>query len=145
MEDLIFHCGAGSSSLVFCDHEAENTNVAYKIRMRVRYLNGDSGFGGNRLTCLLFMYLKIRVMLDATESDEEIFDERLQEAYSYVDQYGGTKEVYERFERLYEQAETISGGDRGVSTRELLQTLVFGRRVENCFFLWGSCEHDCPA
>lgn len=134
VEELIFHCGAGSSSLVFCDHEAENTNVAYKIRMRVRYLNGDSGFGGNRLTCLLFMYLKIRVMLGVTESGEEIFDERLQEAYSYVDQYGGTKEVYERFERLYEQAETI------VPTRfgNLEETGAYRR--ENFYRLWFLAE-----
>ena len=134
VEDLIFHCGAGSSSLVFCDHEAENTNVAYKIRMRVRYLNGDSGFGGNRLTCLLFMYLKIRVMLGVTESGEEIFDERLQEAYSYVDQYGGTKEVYERFERLYEQAETIVPTQFG----NLEETGAYRR--ENFYRLWFLAE-----
>lgn len=104
-KELAFHCGAGSASLVLCGHEAENTRVAYKVRMTARYLNGDSGFGGNSLTCLIFMYLKIQAMLAATGSDQEIFDEKLRDAYSFVDQYGGTKEVYERFYSLYEQAE----------------------------------------
>lgn len=103
--ELAFHCGAGSSSLVLCGHEAENTRVAYKVRMKTRYLNGDSGFGGNRLTCLIFMYLKIRVMLAVTGSEDDIFDERLRDSYSYVDQYKGAKEVYEAFYGLYEQAE----------------------------------------
>lgn len=133
-EDLVFHCGAGSSCLMLCTHEAENTHVAYKIRMKVRYLNGDSGFGGNRLTYLIFMYLKIRVWLAVTESDEEIFDEKLQEAYSYVDQYGGTKEVYERLERLYEQAEKI------VPTRfgSLEETGLYRR--QNFYRLWFLAE-----
>lgn len=103
--ELAFHCGAGSSSLVFCGHEAENTGVAYKVQMKARYLNGDSGFGGNSLTCLIFMYLKIRVMMAVTGCEQEIFDEKLQDAYSYVDQYGGTREVYKEFYGLYEQAE----------------------------------------
>lgn len=106
-QELAFHCGAGSSSLVLCGHEAENTRVAYKVRMKARYINGDRGFGGNSLTCLIFMYLKARVMLAVTGSDQEIFDEKLRDAYSYVDQYRGTREVYEGFYRLYEQAETI--------------------------------------
>lgn len=105
--ELAFHCGAGSSSLVLCGHEAENTRVAYEVRMNARYINGDRGFGGNSLTCLIFMYLKIRVMLKVTGSDQEIFDEKMGDAYSYVDQYRGTKEVYEGFRGLYEQAEAI--------------------------------------
>lgn len=103
--ELAFHCGAGSSSLVACNYEAGNTPVAYKVRFRERYLNGDGGFGGNHLTCLVFMYLKIRVMMAVTESDGEIFDDGLKDSYSWVDRYGGTKEVYESFIRLYEQAE----------------------------------------
>ena len=59
VRELAFHCGAGSSSLVCCDHEAENTRVAYKVQMKARYLNGASGFGGNRLTWRVMQYLKM--------------------------------------------------------------------------------------
>lgn len=133
--ELAFHCGAGSASLVACEYEVENTSVAYQVRIKERYLNGDSGFGGNRLTCLIFMYLKIRVMLAITESGEEIFGERFQDPYSCVDEYGGTREVYERFDGLYEQAEGI------VPTR-------FGQAEEadlykrqNFYRLWFLAEH----
>ncbi len=142
--DLAFHCGAGSSSLVACGHSTENTNVAYRVRLEEQYLNGDSGFGGNRLTCLIFMYLKIRVMLAVTGSDEEIFDERFQDAYSYVDQYGGTKEVYERFECLYEQAERVvptrfgTLGEEGSYKRQNFYRLWFLAENLKVMFFSGS-------
>ncbi|RKJ06963.1 hypothetical protein D7X87_03120 [bacterium D16-54] len=134
VRELAFHCGAGSSSLVCCDHEAENTRVAYKVQMKARYLNGDSGFGGNRLTCLIFMYLKIRVMLAVTGSEEEIFDEKLQDSYSYVDQYGGTREVYEGFYGLYEQAEQI------IPTRFGTPEATEPWRRQNFYRLWFLAE-----
>ena len=132
--ELALHCGAGSSSLVLCDHEAENTRVAYKVRMKTCYLNGDSGFGGNRLTCLIFMYLKIRVMLAVTGSDEDIFDERLQDPYFYVDQYNGAKEVYEGFYGLYEQAEQT------VPTRFGNPEAMEPWRRQNFYRLWFLAE-----
>ncbi len=134
IEELIFHCGAGSSSLVFCGYDAENTNVAYKVRMKVRYLNGDSGFGGNRLTCLIFMYLKIRIMMAVTGSAREIFDEKLLEAYSCVDKYGGTKEVYEYFYNLYEQAEQT------VPTRFGNPEVTGAYKRQNFYRLWFLAE-----
>ncbi len=102
---LAFHCGAGSSSLTSCEYETDNTRVAYRVCLKERYLNGDSSFGGNRLTSLIFMYLKIRVMLSVTGSEEEALDEGFLDAYSLVDQYGGTEKIYERFTALYERAE----------------------------------------
>ena len=132
--ELAFHCGAGSASLVACEHEAENTSVAYRVRIRERYLNGDSGFGGNRLTCLIFMYLKIRVMLAIAEREEEIFGESFQDPYSSVDEYGGTSEVYARFEALYEQAEAV------VPTRfGLAEESGFYKR-QNFYRLWFLAE-----
>ncbi len=133
-EELVFHCGAGSASLVACSHEAENTGVAYKVRMRVRYLNGDSGFGGNRLTCLIFMYLKIRVMLAVTKSKEKFFDNKMQDAYSYVDECNGTKEVYEHFCRLYEMAE------RTVPTRFGRPEEAGAYKRQNFYRLWFLAE-----
>lgn len=132
--ELAFHCGAGSSSLILCDHEAENTRVTYKVGMKTRYLNGDSGFGGNRLTCLIFMYLKIRVMLAVTKSDAVVFDEKLLDAYSYVDQYKGAKEVYEGFYGLYEQAEQV------VPTRFRNPESMESWRRQNFYRLWFLAE-----
>ncbi len=102
---LAFHCGAGSLSLTSCEYETDNTRVAYRVYVKERYLNGDSGFGGNYLTSLIFMYLKIRVMLSVTGSGEEALDEGFSNAYSLVDERGGTEEIYERFRALYERAE----------------------------------------
>ncbi len=133
--ELVFHCGAGASSLVACAHETENTGMAYKVRLRERYLNGDGGFGGNRLTCLIFMYLKIRVMLAAAGREEEIFGERFYDAYSCVDEYGGTKEVYERFNCLYEEAE------RTVPTRFALPEGTDRHRRQNFYRLWFLAEN----
>lgn len=133
--ELAFHCGAGSASLVACEHEAENTSVAYRVRIRERYLNGDSGFGGNRLTCLIFMYLKIRVMLAVTESREEIFGERFRDPYSCVDEYGGTREVYEQFNGLYERAEAV------VPTRFGLAEHSDLLKRQNFYRLWFLAEH----
>ncbi len=129
--DLVFHCGAGSASLVACEHEAENTGVAYQVWLKERYLNGEQGFGGNRLTCLIFMYLKIRIMLAVTGSGEAVLDEKFQDAYSSVDQYGGTKEVYQSFLQLYEQAEETvptrfdSGEKGGIYRRQNFYRLWF--------------------
>ncbi len=133
--ELAFHCGAGSASLVACEHEAENTTVAYQVRMKERYLNGDSGFGGNRLTCLIFMYLKIRVMFAITECGEEIFGESFQDPYSSVDACGGTREVYQRFEELYEQAEAVVPTRFGLAEESGLY------KRQNFYRLWFLAEH----
>ena len=114
-----------------CEHEAENTGVAYQVWLKERYLNGEQGFGGNRLTCLIFMYLKIRIMLAVTGSGEAVLDEKFQDAYSSVDQYGGTKEVYQSFLQLYEQAEETvptrfdSGEKGGIYRRQNFYRLWF--------------------
>lgn len=133
--ELVFHCGAGASSLVACAHETENTGVAYKVRLREKYLNGDGGFGGNRLTCLIFMYLKIRVMLAVTGRDEDIFGERFQDPYSCVDEHGGTEEVYERFRLLYEEAEQT------VPTRFAPLEAAGLQRRQNFYRLWFLAEN----
>lgn len=137
--DLVFHCGAGSASLVACEHEAENTGVAYQVWLKERYLNGEQGFGGNRLTCLIFMYLKIRIMLAVTGSGEKVLDETFQDAYSSVDQYGGTKEVYQEFLKLYEQAE------KTVPTRFACEEEHGIYRRQNFYRLWFLAETLKPA
>lgn len=132
---LAFHCGAGASSLVACEYGIENTNVAYKVGLKHQYLNGDSGFGGNNLTCLIFMYLKIRVSQEIRGVEEEILDEPFAQAYSYVDQYGSTGKVYERFIRLYEEAEGTVPTKFGLF--EERQPL----KRQNFYRLWFLAEH----
>lgn len=105
--ELAFHCGGGSTSLTTCAYSVENTNVAYIVRMKEQYLNGDSGFGGNNLTYLILEFLKIRIMWELTGEKESILDEPFFHSYSYVDEYGGTREIYRRFHHLYQDAEQI--------------------------------------
>lgn len=106
-KELAFHCGGGSSSLVSCGYTIENTNVAYRVRLKERYINGDCGFGGNDLTYLILKYLKIKVMWELKGFTEPVLDEPFTEAYSYVDEYGGTKEIYHKFNLLYEEANEV--------------------------------------
>lgn len=105
--ELAFHCGGGSTSLTACAYSVENTKVAYIVRMKEQYLNGDSGFGGNNLTYLILQYLKIRILCELRGEKEPILDAPFFQSYSYVDEYGGTGEIYERFHRLYREAERL--------------------------------------
>lgn len=131
---LAFHCGAGSSSLTACQYHTENTNVAYRVKMEQQYLSGDSGFGGNNLTCLIFKYLKIKILWELKGRTEPILDEMFSEAYTFVDEYGGTKEIYERFHGLYEEAEQMIPTKFG----KLEETMMV--KKQNFYRLWFLAE-----
>lgn len=131
---LAFHCGAGSSSLVACEYDTENTNVAYRVRMDQQYLNGDSGFGGNHLTCLIYKYLKIKILWELKGRTEPILDDMFSEAYTFVDEYGGTKEVYERFHGLYEEAEQM------IPTKFGKLEEIMAIKKQNFYRLWFLAE-----
>lgn len=107
VKELAFHCGAGQSSLVACEYEVLDSGVAYQVSLKEQYLDGDNGFGGNSLTCLIFMYLKIKVMCEIKGISREVLGEAFQDAYSYVDRYGGTSEIYKEFYKLYQEAEQV--------------------------------------
>lgn len=130
IQELAFHCGGGTSSLVNCGYLIENTAVAYKILLQERYLNGERSFGGNDLTYLILMYLKIKILWNIRGYSEEILDEGFTDVYTQVDLYGGTKEIYESFRRLYEEAEQV------VPTRFRTFDADRKQRQQNFFRLW---------
>lgn len=128
--ELAFRCGGGSVSLTACSYEVENTQVSYKVRLREQYLSGDSGFGGNFLTYLIFTYLKIRSAEDYLGTEEDLLDERFSDSYSYVDQHGGTDGLYDGIRRRYEEAElTVPTRFAGFDEHRLLKR-------QNFFRLW---------
>lgn len=104
-KELAFHCGGGSSSLTECLFYIENSQVAYEVKLREQYLNGDSGFGGNDLTYLILQYLKLKIIWEIEGRSEPLLEPWFADAYSYVDDYGGTKEIYSSFRKRYEEAE----------------------------------------
>lgn len=105
IRELSFHCGGGGVSLTACSYEVENTRVSYKVKVREQYLNGDNQSGGNFLTFLIFMYLKIRSADGYLGVEKELLNDRFSDSYSYVDQYGGTEGLYEEIRQRYEEAE----------------------------------------
>lgn len=133
--ELAFHCGGASSSLVACLYSIEDTGVSYRATLKEQYIDGDGSFGGNNLTYLILMYLKVRAAAEIKGTGGQILDAGFEDAYSLVDQNGGAGEVYQAFCQLYEEAEAI------IPTR--FGTLDENRLVkrQNFFRLWFLAEN----
>lgn len=135
MQELVLHCGGGSTSLMLCRYMVENTQVSYNIKLHEQYLNGDSGFGGNHFTYLIMMYLKIKIMLQIRNCQDQILDQTFFDAYTYVDQYGGVGEIYSKFRNLYEEAE------KAVPTKFRQMEAARLLKRQNFFRLWFLAEN----
>lgn len=131
---LVLHCGGGTSSIIRCDYQVMDTQTTYEVRLREQYLNGDCGFGGNNLTWLIMKYLKILIYNQLTGRTEDILGEAFEDAYTLIDESGTSKGVYEGFDNLYEEAETV------VPTRfeELDEYRAY--KKQNFFRLWFLAE-----
>lgn len=131
---LIFHCGGGATTLTGCHYSIENTQVAYELKMELKYLNGDSAFGGNNLTYLILKYLKNRLFCEITGRKDEILGDSFRDAYSLVDELGTDQPVYEEFDRLYGEAESV------LPTRFDQADEFNACRKQNFFRLWFLAE-----
>lgn len=103
---LIFDCGGGTSDMVCCDYSVENTGITYEIPIMERYSNGDTNFGGNNITYRIFQYIKIKLAaLLEEKSADQLLSPEFFDPYNYVDQFGGSRQVYEEMERQYRKLE----------------------------------------
>ena len=106
---LIVDCGGGTTDLCACRFRVRDDRVAYHIRIETSYENGDTHFGGNKLTYRIMQYMKIRMAekLGASLScqTEEILNGMDMDIYRYVDE-NGTESLYQALEEAYEAAET---------------------------------------
>lgn len=136
---LILDCGGGTSDMVCCDYSAENTGITYSIPIVERYSNGDTNFGGNNITYRILQYIKIKLCAVLEErATDRLLSPKFFDPYNCVDEYGGSRPVYEEMEEEYNRLE---GRIPTAFARELHNSMNRYLKIRNNFYsLWKIAE-----
>jgi hypothetical protein len=140
---LVIDCGGGTTDLSSCQFRIEEGHISYKIDIETTYENGDTNFGGNNITYRILQFMKIvfagyyrngGAIIDI----DSLIDIPRNEVFRYVDELG-PKQVYERFEEAYLEAERV------IPTRfkeyENRTRDEYLRVRNNFYFLWDIAEN----
>ena len=108
---LIIDCGGGTTDLCSCRFRLWDKRVSYRIEIDTSYENGDTDFGGNNLTFRIMQLLKIAIVNRLFKTDimteQQILEKYDIDVFRYVDQCGGTGELYKELEQEYAKAEKL--------------------------------------
>ena len=138
---LVIDCGGGTTDLTKCLYSIQDNKITYELDLTTTYSNGETNFGGNNITYRIFQYLKIVFSEYYTKGNkislEDIFKIDLHGVYRYIDD-NSHFEVYELFEKLYEECENIIPtkyyGFRNSPSEDYMKVR------SNFYFIWNLAE-----
>lgn len=58
---MILDCGGGTTDLASCQVSAKNLGTGKKLKIKTKFVNGNSNFGGNNITFRIMQLLKIKL------------------------------------------------------------------------------------
>nr|MDE6664697.1 hypothetical protein [Ruminococcus sp.] len=105
---IIADCGGGTTDLAECEYYFGEYNSLgqRELKMVTKFANGDSGFGGNNITCKIMQLIKIKLALkNGFITDEEYESLFLSSENSMLINVDNNISVYDKFEKLYNKCE----------------------------------------
>lgn len=142
---LVLDCGGGTTDLASCHYNyrtilSNNDVVGTKLEIRTRFENGDSNFGGNKITYRILQMLKIKVaahVLGEVEPDiQDLIPDSETAIMSALDneKYSKINDIYKNIEEAYAKAEQI------VPTKYEEVSFFVNEVKRNFYYLWEKAE-----
>lgn len=135
---LVIDCGGGTTDLSSCSFRIEEGDICYYVDINTKFENGDTNFGGNNITYRIMQFMKI-VFANYYLKRKELIDiDQLIEIpsgdiFRMVDELG-VKQIYEKFEEYYREAEAVIPTRYKEYEKDLRE--VYQRVKNNFHFLW---------
>lgn len=143
---MIIDCGGGTTDLASCNYSFDKNETGYDLRIKTKFENGDSNFGGNNITYRILQFLKIKLasaindnmiseineLIPFNENDTlEIIDKAKEENKKVT--------IYSKLEEQYKLAEDViptGFGDTKKYRGEKKQRNI----KRNFYYLWQLAE-----
>ena len=162
---VVLDCGGGTTDLATCSYECSEHDGIKHIDIDTQFENGNTAFGGNRITFKIMQLLKIQIALANNKIDKEKYDEIFskseEDILSSVDEIQSRKgtsnkmdfeniEVYQQFNELYQECEhyipTIftdnkdfpTTRDRSYIKRNFYYLWQFAEKIKLAFYQFGN-------
>ncbi|AOY74677.1 hypothetical protein [Clostridium formicaceticum] len=141
---LVIDCGGGTTDLASCKFSIKEGEYSYLLDMYTSFENGDTNFGGNNITYRIMQYMKIlfannHISRDGKKLDiDTLIPVQSDDIFRSVDNKKNASEIYEAFEKHYEEAEKLIPTKYKLYENKELEE--YNKVRNNFYFLWEIAE-----
>ena len=144
---MIIDCGGGTTDLASCEYTFNKLDAGYDLKIKTRFENGNSNFGGNNITFRIFQFLKIKL---ASQFDQDFINIKIDELIPFaesdiLEQIDNSKKerqvnkIYNNLEEAYEAAEEVIP-TRFTNNQKYRYETDRKRIKRNFYYLWQLAE-----